>query len=223
MEKPRQFRGKVAVRGLMVVLVGACLALSACQSTKQAAVSTRDNVGRGAAGVRDGLGAAVTAPLEDLNLKRAKIPAVLLSAEQDPYSLQGMDRCEQIAAEVARLDVALGPDMDEPPPPPPTRGQAAADGAADLTLSVVRNTTTDVIPMRGWVRKLTGAQKHSRHVQQAIRAGTMRRSYLKGVGMQKNCHPPAAPRWFKPRPEVRLGLPAGRPAKPSRTAPVRKR
>lgn len=211
------------MRRLVIVLVGACMALSACQSTKRAAVATRDNVGRGAVGVREGIGGAVTAPLEDLNLKRTKIPAILLQAEQNPYSLAGMDRCEQIAAEVARLDDALGPDMDEPPPPAPTRGQAVADGAADITLSAVRNATTDVIPMRGWVRKLTGAQKHSQHVQRAIRAGTMRRSYLKGVGMQKNCHPPAAPRWFRPRPELRLGLPGGRTEKPSRTAPVRKR
>ncbi|HYD27590.1 hypothetical protein [Brevundimonas sp.] len=204
-------------RGLIVLVCGA-LALAACQSTKRAAVSTRDNVGRGAVGVRAGIGDAVTAPLEDLNLKRTKIPAILLDAEENPYSLDGMERCEGIAAEVARLDDALGPDMDEPPPPTPTRGQAAADGAADLTLSAVRNVTTDVIPMRGWVRRLTGAQKHSRHVQRAIRAGTMRRSYLKGVGMQKNCHPPAAPRWFVPRTQVRMER-----ARPSRTAPVRRR
>lgn len=210
---------------LAVLFIVACVALAGCQSTRQAAAATRDNVGRGASRVGSGLGNAVTAPLEDLNLKRTPIPAILLEAEDNPYNLTGMERCEGIAAEIGQLDMALGPDMDEPPPPSRTRGQQAADGTADVTLNAVRNATTDIIPMRGWVRQLTGAQKHSKHVQRAIRAGTMRRSYLKGVGMQKNCHPPAAPRWFVPRQELRIEVPnwAKPKQKPSRTAPVRKR
>ncbi len=182
----------------VLVLVALCLTTVSCQSTRSGLDATRANVGRGAVEVRDGLGDAVTQPLEDLNLKRDPIPAILLQARDDPYGLEHMDRCEAIAAEIARLDVALGPDLDEPPPPGRTRGQAVADETADLTLSAVRDVTTDFIPMRGWVRRLTGAQRHSKRVQDAIRAGLMRRSYLKGVGMQKNCHPPAAPRWFRP-------------------------
>lgn len=200
-----------------------CLAAAAagCQTTRDAYVTTRDSVARGAVTVRDGMGGAVTAPLEDLNLKRKLIPPVLLRAEQNPYSLDGMHSCEGIAAEVGKLDDALGPDMDEPPPPRRTRGERMADGGADLTLGVIRDTTTDIIPMRGWVRRLSGAQQHSTHVQKAIRAGTMRRSYLKGVGMQKNCNPPAAPAWFRPYTEVRQGRPQrGRDS--SRTTPVRR-
>ena len=36
--------------------------------------------------------------------------------------------------------------------------------------------------MRSWVRKLTGAEKYSREVEASITAGTIRRSYLKGLG-----------------------------------------
>jgi hypothetical protein len=208
---------------LLAAAVAALAATAACQTTARSYRVTRDTVARGGAQVRDGLGEAVTAPLEDLNLKRKLIPAILLRAEDNPYGLEGMGSCEAMAAEVGKLDDALGPDMDEPPPPRRTRSQIAADEGARATLNVVRDTTTDIIPMRGWVRRLTGAQQHSSHVQHAIRAGTMRRSYLKGVGMQRNCNPPAAPSWFRPRPPERIAYePAGSPES-SRTAPLRRR
>jgi hypothetical protein len=35
-------------------------------------------------------------------------------------------------------------------------------------------------------------------VQEAIKAGSMRRAYLKAIGMNMNCSPPAAPSWFTP-------------------------
>ncbi|HEX5775342.1 MAG TPA: hypothetical protein VFX95_01555, partial [Caulobacteraceae bacterium] len=51
----------------------------------------------------------------------------------------------------------------------------------------------DVIPFRGWVRKLTGAERHDRLVGQAIHAGQVRRAYLKGLGEARGCNPPATP------------------------------
>lgn len=184
------------VRLAFLIAVG--LAVAGCQTTRNSYSATRDGVVRGAVVVRDGFGGAVTQPLEDLNLKRKLIPRVLVRAEEDPYTLDGMDSCEAIAAEVGKLDDALGPDMDEPPPPR-TRGQSVGEEVGEATLSGVRSVTTDFIPMRGWVRRLTGAQRYSLLVQRSIRAGAMRRSYLKGVGMRENCNPPAAPRWFRPR------------------------
>lgn len=209
---------------LAVMVVG----LGACTTTANGYRVTADTVGRGAVQVRDGFTDAVTAPLEDLNLKRKLIPPILLTAEENPYTLDGMSSCEAIAAEVGKLDDALGPDMDEPPPPRRTRSQVAADEGAAATLGAIRDTSTDIIPMRGWVRKLTGAQQHSTHVQHAIRAGTMRRSYLKGIGMQRNCNPPAAPSWFQPHPGERISLDQSAPKStprqpPSRTAPLRRR
>lgn len=146
-----------------------------------------------------GFGAAATAPLEDLNLRRQPIPRVLLYAEENPYDLRGMNRCGAIAAEVARLDDALGPDTAEPPPPRGSRSDEAAAAAAALALEAVRDASTDFIPGRSWIRLLSGAERHSRRVQSAIQAGIMRRAFLKGTGMQRNCAPPAAPSWFRPR------------------------
>nr|WP_295106454.1 hypothetical protein [uncultured Caulobacter sp.] len=142
---------------------------------------------------------AATAPLEDLNLKQKSIPAVLQRAVADPYDMTGLNRCEPIAAEIGRLDAALGPDLDEAPPPDNrSKGKKVADAAYGVGVSGVRDTTRDVLPFRSWIRKLTGAAKHDRAIAKAIQSGGVRRGYLKGVGMRMNCAPPAAPSWFVP-------------------------
>ncbi|WP_297506715.1 hypothetical protein [uncultured Caulobacter sp.] len=142
---------------------------------------------------------AATAPLEDLNLKRKTIPPVLQRAVDNPYDLTGLTRCEPIAAEIGKLDAALGPDLDEAPPPDQrSRGKKVADAAYGAGVAEVRDTTQHVLPFRGWIRRLTGAAKHDRAVAKAIQSGGVRRGYLKGVGMRMNCAPPAAPSWFVP-------------------------
>lgn len=153
---------------------------------------------------RAGVGAAATAPLDDLNLRRQYIPTVLLQAEANPYDLRNLNQCTTIGAEIARLNEALGPDLDEPPVPDgSTLTERAADAASKAALDAIRDATTDFIPGRSWVRRLSGAEQHSRHVQSAIQAGRMRRAFLKGIGMSRNCAPPAAPGWFRPRPATR--------------------
>ena len=155
---------------------------------------------RGTMQPKDNFRDAVAAPLEDLNLKQTEIPDGLRRARANPYDLQGLDRCEPIAAEVGRLDAMLGPDVDEAPPPD-TRSnlQKAGAGAHDAGVAAVRDETRSVLPFRTWIRKLTGAERHQKLVDQAVRAGGIRRGYLKGVGMRMNCAPPAAPSWFKPK------------------------
>lgn len=153
---------------------------------------------------------AATAPLEDLNLKQKSIPPVLARAVTDPYDLTGLTRCEPIAAEIGRLDAALGPDLDEAPPPDTrSKGKKVADAAYGAGVAGVRDTTRDVLPFRGWIRKLTGAAKHDKAIAKAVQSGSVRRGYLKGVGMRMNCAPPAAPSWFvpveiKPPPPLKL-------------------
>ena len=157
-------------------------------------------VGCGAAGqVRDGLGAAVTAPLVDLNVRRDQIPTVLLQAQANPYDQRNLNQCSTVAAEVARLNEALGPDRDEPPAPNgATLNERAQDALAETALKAIRDAVTDFIPYRSWIRALTGAQARSRTVQDAIEAGRLRRAFLKGQGMRLNCAPPASPAWFRP-------------------------
>lgn len=190
-----------------VAMLGAlALGLWACSTDQQ------QEMGEGANKVRAGFGDAVTAPLEDLNIKRHEIPPVLLRSEASAYDLSKMKSCEAVAAEVGALDDALGPDLDEPPPPL-TPQQQQGDKAAATTLDVVRGASHSVVPFRSWVRMLTGAEKHSKAVQAAIKAGSERRAYLKGIGMRMDCAPPAAPSWYRP---TRLQDASTPPPKPKR-------
>jgi hypothetical protein len=175
------------------VLIAVSLGLAGCNAGS--------SVMEGAGQFGAGLGAAATAPLDDLNLRREYIPTVLLQAQANPYDLRNLTQCTTIGAEIARLDEALGPDTDEPPAQDGSfLSERAADAAAAAALDAVRNTVTDFIPGRSWIRRLSGAEQHSRAVQSAIMAGRLRRAFLKGTGMQRNCAPPAAPRWFRPAP-----------------------
>jgi hypothetical protein len=179
------------MRGLLLTL-SASIVLTGC--------AAGDSAMGGARQFGSGFGAAATAPLDDFNLRREFIPTVLLQAEANPYDLRNLNQCATIAAEIARLNEALGPDTDEPPARNGSYlSERAADAASKAALDAIRDATTDFIPGRNWIRQLSGAEQHSRHVQSAIQAGRMRRAFLKGTGMQRNCAPPAAPGWFRPR------------------------
>ena len=177
-----------------LVAVGIMLVLTGCASN-----GTGGRFGRG-------LADAAMQPLEDLNLRQDPIPPVLTEALINPYSQRGMETCMAIALQVRHLNEALGPDQDEPPPPRAGLSQQAVEALADAAVEALRDETTDFIPVRDWVRRLSGAERHSRRIQAAIQAGRARRAFLKGVGMRQNCAPPAAPRWFVPRPRNRTGL-----------------
>ena len=162
---------------------------------------------------REGINGAMTAPLRDVNLIRTKIPRVLLEAMDDPYQRPADASCRGLIALVAPLDSALGEDIDQNPPEENEdlmdRGRKAAGQAA---LGAVASAAQDMIPMRGWVRKLTGAERHDRLVQSAITSGNVRRAYLKGLGEARGCDPPATPQHKAPRPppEVDPGMPPPR-------------
>jgi hypothetical protein len=137
---------------------------------------------------------AAEAPLADLNLVQRKIPPVLQGAMLAPYALPPHHTCADLSGEVAALDAALGPDLDTPAtaadPGLLARGTRAIGDAANDAL---KGAAESVIPFRGWVRRLDGAERHSKEVAAAIAAGSVRRAYLKGVGQTLGCAVPAAP------------------------------
>ena len=143
---------------------------------------------------KDTLGDAVIAPLGDLNLTQTYIPPILLEAAIAPYASPPSLTCKGIAAQIAPLDDALGADLDVPIT---TSNQGLLERGTVLTgdaaVGAVRGATESLVPFRGWVRKLTGAEAHAKKVRAAIAAGAVRRAYLKGLGEAAGCQFPAAP------------------------------
>src|ERR1700761_9509667 len=135
---------------------------------------------------RQGVNEAAHAPFEDFNLVRSKIPAVLLEAASDPYARPQPVTCDALSAELVRLADALGPDFDAPKVQRSTMDRSASF-AAGAGAKAMKDLTEGWIPMRNWVRYMTGAEQHSKDVQGAISAGQARRAYLKGLAQSEGC------------------------------------
>lgn len=150
-----------------VLLLASLLALAGCASSDSKKVVS-----------------AATTPLSDLNLVNAPIPDILMAAEKAPYKVPADSTCPALRREIQELDAVLGADLDTPPtesnPGLIERGGSAVAGATQRAVE-------GAIPFRGWVRKLSGAERYSRQVTAAIAAGTVRRAFLKGIAHARSC------------------------------------
>ncbi|MFM5917232.1 MAG: hypothetical protein ACKOOL_06825 [Novosphingobium sp.] len=123
----------------------------------------------------------VTTPVTDLGLRGDKIPPLLQIAVRDPYDLNGLRTCAQLSYAISELDALLGPDRDIP-----------QDRAEKLSAGrVAQAAVGSFIPFRGLIREVSGANKRQRAVDDAVEAGTARRSFLKGYGQARGCAYPA--------------------------------
>jgi hypothetical protein len=138
---------------------------------------------------RENMKGVAKAPLRDLNVLRTKIPQVLLQALADPYERPQTGKCPELIALLRPLNDALGADLDVPS----VDEDDLLDKGRNTAFGVMAGAASDVIPFRGWVRRLSGAERHDHLVQAAIVAGAVRRGYLKGLGEAKGCNPPATP------------------------------
>ena len=141
---------------------------------------------------QDGFSDAALSPLEDVNLKRDKIPEEFKEI-RNPYAVDADVSCEKIAKEVTVLDGLLGRDWDVPPPDKEGLSERAADGASTAFLDTVASGASGFIPYRGIVRTVSGANSHATKVRKAYERGSHRRTFLKGMGLIKGCTYPAAP------------------------------
>jgi hypothetical protein len=134
------------------------------------------------------MGNAAIAPLGDLNIIRDDIPDVLAEARKHPYQPPPDRSCAAIGAEIARLDATLGADLDAQAPAKPAswldRGSEVAE---DQAVGAVQRTAEGLVPFRGWVRKLSGAERQARRVSDARSAGSVRRAFLKGISVSEHC------------------------------------
>jgi hypothetical protein len=148
---------------------------------------------------RENLEGVVSSPLRDANLVRTKIPQVLLDAVADPYGLSDLaykankpEACQLLEAHAAALDEVLGPDLDVP-----EEKQGLVHRGRDTAMGFMATAASDAVPFHGWLRQLSGAERHDTLVQNAITAGAVRRAYLKGLGEAHGCKPPATPSHVK--------------------------
>jgi hypothetical protein len=177
----------------VIALAVAGLSLAGCVTSRADGSS---QVQTTAEANKENVQGAAEAPLRDLNVVRTKIPDVLLDALSDPYarppftSGQGKaDQCALLEGLVKPLDNALGADLDSPA----REDDSLIYRGKDAALGAMAGAASDAIPFRSWVRKLSGAERHDRIVQNAISAGAVRRAYLKGLGEARGCSPPATP------------------------------
>lgn len=105
-------------------------------------------------------------PLDDLNLRHDPIPPVLLEARVAPYADADLASCAAIVREVDRLDTVLGDDYDTGMPPD---RRMTATAAAQRVIAYL-------IPYRGLIREVSGANEREWDLGQAISAGMMRRA-----------------------------------------------
>ncbi|QPF76656.1 hypothetical protein G8A07_16500 [Roseateles sp. DAIF2] len=134
---------------------------------------------------------AASAPLQDLNLSKTPIPPVLLEARKAPYAAPVPPACADLQQQILALDEVLGPDLDAPPEKPGDAGwvEQGSEAAGNAVYGALRSAAEGVVPLRGWVRKLSGAERHSESTAAAIKAGLARRSFLRGYAQAQACPP----------------------------------
>jgi len=132
----------------------------------------------------DKMGRMGRSALGDFNFGRDNIPEVLLRAVDHTYSPLATRDCATLGTEILALDSILGPDIDL---------LKAADKKHEYVSNVVVGAIRGMVPFRGVLRVLTGADRRDRRIAEAIVAGITRRGYLKGLGEAKSCPVPAAP------------------------------
>jgi len=116
-----------------------------------------------------------------------EVPPKLLEIQEAPYSLAGLGRCAAIIREVKELDAVLGADVNE------QADKSRAEKREETAGRVAGTLAGSVIPFRGLIGEVTGANAERRRYALAVYAGTVRRGFLKGVGLERGCKAPARP------------------------------
>ncbi|MCW0199127.1 hypothetical protein [Sphingopyxis sp.] len=116
-----------------------------------------------------------------------EVPPKLQAIVAAPYSLAGLGKCAAIIREIGELDAVLGPDVNE------TVDKSRAQKREETAGRVAGSVAGSIIPFRGLIGEVTGANAERRRYAEAVYAGTVRRGFLKGVGLERGCKAPARP------------------------------
>ncbi|MDB2439045.1 hypothetical protein N9W89_10045 [Hellea sp.] len=139
-----------------------------------------DNIGD-----KNSFGEVMLSPLEDMNLRKQRIPKKLTDL-RSAYARLPVTNCDTILAEIVTFDDILGPDLDS------VRfeseeGRAKRirrEAALDISEAGVRS----FVPFRGIVRAASGATRHENNIRRAFRKGMARRGYLRGLYDARGCN-----------------------------------
>jgi len=150
-------------------------------ASRTAKVVTTQDAPKNVESLRDtsSLGDAALTPLEDINIRKAEIPSVLLNMES-PYQAPLKMSCEGLIKEVKEYDALLGADFDEEATINRTNEVKALNAASSLV--------GGLIPFRGLVRTASGAASYDKEVERAYRKGVARRGFLKGLMASRACN-----------------------------------
>ncbi|MCE2927876.1 MAG: hypothetical protein LW823_09600 [Rickettsiales bacterium] len=187
---------------LRSILISSLCLLTACAGSERfTQTDTREEAGSLFAqtirGSIEGAVEAAQSPLVDLNIKKQDIPEPLTLIAGNPYGMDGKPKCKHIQEEIATLDELLGADAHYSSDGKLSLNQEDApdyvkDGAGMLQKEAIGFVAgkASIIPFRSIVRKVTGADKHSKAVARAYESGKIRRAYLRGVSFSMKCKTP---------------------------------
>lgn len=177
----------------VAIAIGLAALAGACSTT----AGEKDRVNE----VRRGVVEAAASPFRDIGLVRPEVPATLQGLAY-PYSSTGLTiGCDAVLYEIGKLDAILGHESFQPGVERgiSSKGLDAIEGAV---INAARDAAGDIIPYRGWVRRISGAAKAEKEASRAIIQGQTRRAYLRGYGAALGClnAVPAPPPIATPQP-----------------------
>lgn len=125
---------------------------------------------------------AAATPLRDVGLMRPEVPE-LLKGIGFPYQQGTLTAgCSAIALEIGRLDAVLGEESYQP-----GQERSLSSRAGDYVENYAAGEAADIVPYRGWVRRLSGANAAERKAAAAYALGETRRTFLRGYGAALGC------------------------------------
>ena len=179
---------------LLLVLLAGCDSVKEIKSEKFVPARPVSNIIADTfVGTVKGAWQAVQSPFEDIGIKKQTIPEKLQRIVDNPYSMPEEKSCQGVQEEIVELDLLLGPDVCTPENQTgmadSVKGQYVEQGAGfarDQAVGMV-SSKVNIIPFRGVVRRISGAEKHVKLVERSYQAGKLRRAFLKGLLISGGC------------------------------------
>ena len=140
-----------------------------------------------AAGARKGIPQQADPSLVNkAGLKKRVVTPLLKSALDASYTTRGAATCPQIAASIAALNAELGPDVNERKPGGGSQAGYYAKRTSEFLLS-------PVYLARDIFREAGGERRAQDRFAAAVESASVRRGFLKGMGVAKGCRVSVAP------------------------------